>query len=161
MKSRYQVIPRTLIFVFCRDRVLLIHGAETKENFPGLYNGLGGHVEHGETIREGAARELFEESGIEGIPLELCGISVDATRAEAGVEVHIFRGEVMSEPALRASSEGTLEWVRREDVATLRAVPDLVPFLERIWDWKRGTPIFYALADWSANPEIRLRFDEN
>lgn len=160
MSPRYQVIPRTLIFVFCRNRVLLLHGAETKKNFPGLYNGLGGHVESGETIRECAVRELFEESGISGIPLELCGISVDATQVETGIEVHIFRGETEVEPPLRVSSEGALEWVQREDVATLRAVPDLVPFLDRIWDWERGDPIFYALADWSAPPGAQLRFDE-
>lgn len=150
MSERYRVIPRTLIFIFHAGRVLLLRGAITKKNFPGLYNGLGGHVEHGETILDGAARELFEESGLSGVVLDLCGISMDSTRSDLGVEVHIFRGELSYPPLLRESSEGTLEWVGREELAKLDAVPDLIPFLERIWDRRHGERVFFAHVDWNA-----------
>lgn len=150
MAERYRVIPRTLIFIFHEGRVLLLRGAMTKKNFPGLYNGLGGHVEHGETILDGAARELFEESGLSGVFLELCGISMDSTHPDAGVEVHIFRGDLSHPQRLRESSEGTLEWVSREALAHLEGVPDLVPFLDRIWNRKHGDRVFFARVDWSA-----------
>ena len=126
MIPRYQVVPRTLIFVFHRDCVLLLRGAETKKNFPGLYNGLGGHVEHGESVLAGAERELFEESGIQGVELELCGLSIDSTHPDVGVEVHIFRGEIDREIAPIASDEGELEWVPVSELGRLPALSDLV-----------------------------------
>ena len=150
MIPRYQVVPRTLIFVFHRDCVLLLRGAETKKNFPGLYNGLGGHVEHGESVLAGAERELFEESGIQGVELELCGLSIDSTHPDVGVEVHIFRGEIDREIAPIASDEGELEWVLVSELGRLPALPDLVPFVERCRGWKSGGRIFYAVADWNA-----------
>ena len=158
MGARYRVVPRTLIFIFHAGRVLLLRGAKTKKNFPGLYNGLGGHVEYGETVLAGAARELFEESGITGVELELCGISVDATDADGGVEVHVFRGELSEAPLLKESSEGTLRWVGRDELASLEAVPDLIPFLDRIWDRGRVEPVFFAKADWKAPAGSQIAF---
>lgn len=158
MIPRYQVVPRTLIFVFHRDCVLLLRGAETKKNFPGLYNGLGGHVEHGESVLAGAERELFEESGIQGVELELCGLSIDSTHPDVGVEVHIFRGEIDREIAPIASDEGELEWVPVSELGRLPALPDLVPFVERCRGWKSGGRIFYAVADWNAKDRGQLRF---
>lgn len=158
MIPRYQVVPRTLIFVFHRDCVLLLRGVETKKNFPGLYNGLGGHVEHGESVLAGAERELFEESGIQGVELELCGLSIDSTHPDVGVEVHIFRGEIDREIAPIASDEGELEWVPVSELGRLPALPDLVPFVERCRGWKSGGRIFYAVADWNAKDGEQLRF---
>ena len=127
-------------------------------NFPGLYNGLGGHVEHGESVLAGAERELFEESGIQGVELELCGLSIDSTHPDVGVEVHIFRGEIDREIAPIASDEGELEWVLVSELGRLPALPDLVPFVERCRGWKSGGRIFYAVADWNAKDGEQLRF---
>lgn len=58
--------------VFCFDReetyVLLIQRA--KEPCKGCWAFPGGFVEIGESCEEGAARELCEETGLEGVPLE-------------------------------------------------------------------------------------------
>ncbi len=45
--ARYPVIPRALIFLFTGDSVLLLKGAPDKRIWPGLYNGIGGHIEAG------------------------------------------------------------------------------------------------------------------
>ncbi len=71
--DRFVVIPRTLIFIFDEDRVLLLKGADDKNIWANKYNGVGGHVEAGEDILESAARELFEETGITNVALRLCG----------------------------------------------------------------------------------------
>lgn len=57
-----------LVFVFSSDyrRVLLIE--KTKPEWQaGKYNGLGGHIEPGETPEEAARREVQEESGVDGL----------------------------------------------------------------------------------------------
>ena len=57
-QDRYTVIPRVLIFPFASDgKVLLLKGAPHKRIWAGLWNGIGGHVEAGESIIQAAQRE--------------------------------------------------------------------------------------------------------
>ena len=46
--ERYKVIPRTLIFLFNNNKVLLIKQNEKEKIGFGRWNGVGGHVEKGE-----------------------------------------------------------------------------------------------------------------
>jgi len=48
--DRYQLIPRTLIFLTRGESVLLLKGASHKRLWAERYNGVGGHVEQGEDI---------------------------------------------------------------------------------------------------------------
>ena len=43
-KDRYIVIPRTAIFLWRGDLVLLLKGAPTKRLWANKYNGLGGYL---------------------------------------------------------------------------------------------------------------------
>ena len=61
--QRWQVIPRTLCFVTHHDQILLMRRAPHKRVFPSHYNGLGGHIERDEDPRQGAIREIKEETG--------------------------------------------------------------------------------------------------
>ncbi len=153
--ARYQVVPRTLIFLFNQDRVLLLKGAETKRNFPGLWNGPGGHVEHGETILAGARRELWEETGYQADDLRLCGIVLDQTDPDLGIEVHIFRGDIdllPAEPA--ASAEGEPRWFLQHELQGLALVPDVMVYLERIHNQKINSPVFFGRVSWLENGTI-------
>ncbi len=161
MNSRYQVVPRTLIFVFNQGKVLLLQGASDKKHFAGLYNGLGGHVECGETVLECARREVREESGLDIHDLQLCGIINDSTAEDFGIQVHLFRCELAgAPPPLRASAEGKLDWYTHAELAQLPLVPDIEPYLNRIWDWQPGSPIFYATVNWQQPDMPLLRFTE-
>jgi len=63
--QRYSLIPRVLIFpVNESGEVLLLEGARDKKIWAGYWNGLGGHVEQGESALNAAQRELLEESGL-------------------------------------------------------------------------------------------------
>jgi len=72
-QDRYTVIPRVLIFPFASDgKVLLLKGAAHKRIWAGLWNGIGGHVETGESILQAAQRELREETGLLAERLLFC-----------------------------------------------------------------------------------------
>lgn len=159
MRTRYQVIPRTLIFLFQSEKVLLIKGAPDKKIFANLYNGLGGHAEHGETILECARREILEESGIQIKELSLCGIVTDVTNETTGIQIHLFKGISEDEAIiLRPSAEGRPEWIAKEDLSKLPLVPDIPFYLDRIWDWQAGDPLIYATVSWQPESSPSLRF---
>lgn len=128
--KRYQVVPRTLIFLFDENhRVLLLKGSPDKRLWAGLFNGVGGHIERGEDILEAAHRELFEETGISNVSLCFCGqIMIDVSDM-LGVAIFLFRGKLI--PAdIEPSSEGSLSWVSidaLENVPLVEDLPILIP----------------------------------
>ena len=71
---RYHMIPRVLCFVTNGEDVLLIEGAPNKKLWAGQYNGLGGHVERGESPHAAARREIREEAGLDVTDLRLRGV---------------------------------------------------------------------------------------
>jgi 8-oxo-dGTP diphosphatase len=126
-RQRYHLVPRVLCFVYSDDDVLLLHGAPDKKIWPGKYNGLGGHIERGESVQAAAAREIWEEAGLKVDNLQLRGVVTVDTGEPAGIGLFVFTAHALSRATL-ASPEGQLEWVPLAEVAARDCVED-VPIL--------------------------------
>src|SRR5512143_1582242 len=110
-QNRYHWVPRVLCFVTSGPEVLLLRGAPGKRLWAGKFNGLGGHVERGETVHAAARREIREEAGVEVSRLRLRGVITVETGEAAGIGLYVFTAEAAS-PSVVPSDEGTLHWVK-------------------------------------------------
>jgi len=158
-KDRYTVIPRTAIFLWRGDLVLLLKGAPTKRLWANKYNGLGGHVERGEDALSAAKRELLEETGLT-TDLWLCGTAiVDA--GQAGIGLYIFSGELpQGEGEPKPSKEGLAEWISFDRIGELDVVEDVPILLSKIRHMQRGDPPFSALSKYDAQDKLTVEFGE-
>ena len=157
-RGRYQLVPRVLCFVLDGDRVLLLRGAATKKIWPGVYNGLGGHVERGESVQAAAGREIYEEAGLRVTGLRLRGVVTIDAGEPAGIGLFVFTAQPAG-GSLMASDEGSLEWVPLAGVRELPIVPDVAVLLERLASMPESAPPFSAHYHYDEHDELVIRFD--
>lgn len=156
--QRYTVVPRTLCFLTCEDRLLLLRGAPNKRIWANRLNGLGGHVEPGEDPYAAALREIREEAGLTPERLALRGIvHVSGRQGHPGVILFVFVGQAPS-CALHASQEGALEWHPLSALPWAEMVEDLPHLLPRVLDGFTA-PIF-AHYESTADGEMVFYFRE-
>lgn len=156
--KRYALVPRTLVFVFRGEQVLLLRGASGKRIWPDRYNGIGGHVERGEDALSAARRELEEEAGLHEVTLELAGLIAADVTPERGVLVFVFRGALLGDPPLRAAAEGSLEWVSPNDLSRLPHVPHLPELVARRAGRPAGAPPFLARSWYDEHDSFHIQF---
>jgi 8-oxo-dGTP diphosphatase len=159
-QKRYSLIPRTLIFLTSGETVLLLKGGSQKRLWAGLYNGIGGHVERGESLLSAARRELLEETGLNLENLWLCGLITIDTGEQSGIGLFVFHGTTPSlvDTPLQASSEGILEWIPFSKVYDLPLVEDLPLLLPRVLRANRTEPPFFAQYSYDEQGQLVVEF---
>ncbi len=135
MGERVSAVLVTLCFLRAGERVLLIHVADDKDRFRGLWNGLGGHVRPGEDVRAAALREVREESGLEPHNLRLRALIHETGLMGRSHLLSVFsaqvdEGETRCEP--RSTPEGELRWFLPAEIPWADVVPDLRVLLPRL-----------------------------
>ena len=155
--SRYQIIPRTLIFVTKGEQVLLLKGAATKRIWAGKYNGIGGHIEQGEDAAGAARRELLEETGLRVDDLRLCGTLIVDASPGVGIGIFIFRARY-SGGDLIESTEGKLEWHSVDGLDNLRLVEDLPVLLPRVIALRPDSAPFSARSFYDEQGQLQVIF---
>jgi 8-oxo-dGTP diphosphatase len=157
-ESDYQVVPRTLIFLFDeRDRVLLLRKSPQKRLWAGFLNGIGGHIESGEDVMEAALRELHEETGITGVALAFCGqIMIDVSK-NAGVALFVFKGNIDGHDHFQVK-DGELVWVGLNDLENQRVIEDLTILLPKVAGYKPGDTLIIGKYTFDQEGKLKMLF---
>jgi len=159
-QDRYHWVPRVLCFVTSGPEVLLLRGAPGKRLWAGKYNGLGGHVERGESVHAAARREIREEAGLEVSRLRLRGVIAVDAGPTTGIGLFVFTAEAQGR-AVKASAEGTLHWARPDQLAELDTVEDLPVLLPFVLARPPEAPCFSARYFYSADQRLVTEFSED
>ena len=166
--NRYKIVHRTLIFLFQGGKILLLKGNPDKKLWANLYNGVGGHIERGESVINAARRELFEETSLRINDLWLCGTIMIDVSEQIGIGIYIFKGELDGELDNEGiqvkldfqSKDGVLKWIPIDELWDLPLVEDLPILLPKIIDCQPEMPPFHALYSYDKDGKLTVSFND-
>jgi 8-oxo-dGTP diphosphatase len=128
------MILATLCYIKQEGKTLMIfRDKKPNDMHAGKWNGLGGKFEPGESPEECVIREVREESGLEVRHPKMRGLLMFPDFKGGDWYVFVFTGHEFSGELMDDSSEGKLEWIPDEKLASLNLwKSDLVffPWLE-------------------------------
>ena len=156
--GRYQVVPRTLVFGIREGKVLLQKVPPGRGAWAGLWNGIGGHVEPGESAGAAARREFHEETGLELNDLVLAGHVIVDLGSSPGIQFSVFVATV-ADGAAHPSDEGELGWFAPVDVDRMAVVQDLPTLLPRALACLEGAPPFTAVYRYDEARALTINLD--
>ena len=109
----------------------------------GVYSLPGGAVEVGETLRQAAARELFEETGLEVDPAFFIDhvepIAREGERIRAHYVIAAFAARWRGGEPRPTAELDAFAWVDAKDVSDYPTTPELPRIIERAIDWEAST----------------------
>lgn len=122
---------KTLCFILRDNQILL--GMKKRGFAVGKWNGFGGKVEDGKSIKDAVKRELLEEANITVINPYHCGIiTFQGNDLWDVVEVHVFRCEKYNGTP-EESEEMRPKWFNQNDVPYEQMLPDLKYWLPLVF----------------------------
>jgi 8-oxo-dGTP diphosphatase len=158
-QDRYTVIPRVLIFPFASDgKVLLLKGAAHKRIWAGLWNGIGGHVEAGESVLQAAKRELQEETGLTAESLLFCGAVMVETQSNPGIAFFVYKAQGLSGKQ-HDSPEGNLRWFALDEIHQAPLVEDVPTLVGKVSRFQAGQQPFWGSYRYDANDQLVMSFE--
>ena len=132
MADYYLVIVQTLVV---KDgRLLLLHRAAHRDHAPGLWEPVTGKLDAGEDPRDGAAREVMEETGLMA---EFDRRPYDSFYFKRGVKQEnavaiTFLARAASEAVTLSDDHDDFRWVPFADLARETPPPGLGPSYARL-----------------------------
>ena len=105
-------------FLRWQDEVLLLHRGMHKKITPGLWAGIGGHIEPDDASPYAAClREIEEETGINAEQIERLDLRYFALCESENTldSIYYFAGVLTEKPLLRETPEGQLHWIKLLD----------------------------------------------
>lgn len=132
-KSDIKPISGVSMCVVKDGKVLL--AKRGNRNGYGLWSFPGGHVGHGEPLRDAALRELAEETGINAEIVRLLDtIEIVHKDSSGNVEAHfvlsVFLGTWLSGTAVADSDASAVKWVDGTQVEQLKTTPGTAEFVQ-------------------------------
>ena len=117
MNTQQSSVIATLCYLRQNGKTLMLHRNKRKDDYHyGKWNGLGGKLEKGESPEECVIREVREESGLTIADPLLNGF-ITFPNFDGQNDWHVFIYTVSQfEGKLEDSEEGTLEWVKDEEI---------------------------------------------
>lgn len=156
--ERYTLIPRVLVFAVNESgKVLLLQGAPDKKIWPNKWNGIGGHVEQGESVLQAAHREFLEESGLSAKRMQYCGQVVVDTGSKPGILFFVFKAKLLG-GSQQESAEGQLGWFKQKEAIKLDLVEDLYTLIPMVMRQRPGAKPFWGLYSYDQKGQLRMSF---
>jgi 8-oxo-dGTP diphosphatase len=114
------ILPAVSVAMVRGDRVLLVKRA--RKPSAGFYAFPGGRVEDGEADIDAAARELLEETGLEGaelLPLVTVNIPPSPTEGTPGYRLVVFAARWIAGEPVAADDAAEAKFFTREELVAL------------------------------------------
>ncbi len=89
----------------------------------------GGHVEPQEAFTDAVIREVWEETGLKIEDLRLCGVKQFPTKSGARYVVFFYKATKFT-GELRASDEGEVFWIPRDQIGMFRCCSDFAEMIQ-------------------------------
>ncbi len=131
-------INYTLCFIRRGDEILMLNREKT--SWMGSWNGVGGRIEKGETPKDGALREVYEETGITLSDIRDCGIVTWESDDESFGGMHLYIAHVSDDFEYltpKATDEGILDWKKVDwilNADNTGVIKNIQHFLPKILD---------------------------
>lgn len=132
MADTYLVIAQAL--VVRNGKLLLLHRAAHRDHAPGLWEPVTGKLDAGEDPRDGAAREVAEETGL---AVEFARRPYDTYFFRRGVKQEnavaiAFVARALNDAVTLSDEHDAFRWVPFAELAKEQAPPGLAPSYARL-----------------------------